>query len=96
MFIVMPAGHTALIVLMTMEDLVFGVLAAASRRPSLVGGRATAMTLMAVAFALLAAHVFRAFLATRVATAAAGMTRSMIRPMIRSMIGLRKRAHRDQ
>lgn len=89
----MLSGLTAFLIFVAVKDLVFGVLAAASRDPSLVGGRATAMTLMAMAFALLATHVFWPFTATaRMTTAAAGMARSMIR----SMVGLRKRTYRDQ
>ena len=65
-------------VLMAVENLVFGMFAAASGRPTLM--RSASMTFMTVAFALLPAHVFWALLAftARVTAAATGMIGAMI------------------
>ena len=77
-----------LVILMAMKDLVFGVLATAARWPAQM--RSASVTFVAVALAFLATHVFRTFLATRVATAATVMIGSTM-----IIMGLRKATHRE-
>jgi hypothetical protein len=69
---------TIFVVLVTMKYLVFGMFAATAGRPALMG--ATGVTLVAMTFAFLPTHVFRALLslATRVTTAAAVMISAMV------------------
>ena len=86
--IAVPSLAAFIMVFVAMEDLVFRVLAAAPRCPSLVRGRTTAVTFMAVAFAFLAAHVFWPFTATARVTAA---TAVMVGPAM-IIMGLRETA----
>lgn len=65
-------GFTTLLVLMTMKDLVLGMFAATTRRSTLVGP--TGVSFVAVALALLTAHVLRSLTATAVPAAAARVT----------------------
>ena len=68
-----PAGITTLMIFVTMEDLVFHMLASGSRCAALVRRGTTAVPLMAVARAFAPAHVFRPFAAATRVTAAMGI-----------------------